>query len=718
MKILLIPISLLAASLSVQSEETTAFKLEEVVVKGRGRATETEQRQQANVAKIVIPKEELEKSGDLSVADYLKKLPGLGPVGNKGRNIASGAPQILVDGVLLSGGRERRMQLNRLSLDMIERIEVTRSPTAALSNESAGAVVNIVLKNTIRQALKAGFNLGVGEHTSRLGGGINGQIGGREDDFSWVIVGSYYQRGSLSTSDSQTRSFDTAGTPTAWTRESGDNRGYSRNLNLTPKLTWQLNVTDKLLIEPSISYSQNPSESERSLFAYADFVNGTGLAPADSVKEDRDGTQTTLRLRSEWLRKEGQAERTLRASVQRGIDLNDKNSRGYDAAHVLTSTRSEDGEARDWAVDLSAQIKEPVTAAHLLTSGVEYAWRKLDEGLDLVVNGVPVVGGAATSFNIGEHSWVAYAQDEWALNDKMSLTPGLRFRHIERDSKDGAGVSANASSSTFSPSLHALWKAGEQLNLRASAAHILKPPSFSDLTTVVSTSDGTQTRPDQSGNSNLKNETAWVYNLGLEHYLAEKAGVLGINLFYRDLSDLIQRRTLLEGARYVSRPVNIGNAAIWGMELDGRAQMGMIGLPRLTLRGNFVTQNSRAKDDAAGETGQVGDLPEYSANLGADYEFAEQKLNLSVNLRLSGRQNMGVGDLESLKPQQFLSINATKKLSKGLTLRMGGHNLLNEKTERSAISFHPAPDEDQIASWQQSVETTTRSFYVSLESVW
>jgi iron complex outermembrane receptor protein len=542
MKILLLPIALLVVCLSAQAEEPAAFQLEDVVVKGKGRATETEQRQQANVAKIIIPKEELEKSGELSVSDYLKKVPGLGPVGSKGRNIAGGAPQILVDGVLLSGGRDRA-QLSRLSLDMIERIEVTRSPTAALSNESAGAVVNIVLKNTIQQALKAGLNLGVGENTSRLGGGINGQVGARQDDFSWVIVGSYYQRGILSTSDSETRSFDTVGTTTDWTRETSDGRGYSRNLNLTPKLTWQLNATDKLLIEPSVSYSQNPFERERLLFDYPD-------TPTGSITEDSNDTHTSARLRGEWLRKQGQAERTLKASVQRGIGQNDKTTWDYDAAHVLTGTRSEDGEARDWAVDLSAQIKEPVAPQHLLTSGVEYAWRKQDEDQDLVIDGMPVVGGAATSFNIGGHSWVAYVQDEWAMNDKMSLTPGLRFRHLERDSEDGAGVTASASSSTFSPSLHYLWKTDERLNFRASASHILKPPSFSDLTTVISTSDGTQTNPDQSGNPNLKNETAWVYNLGLEHYLAEKAGVLGINFFYRDLTNLIQRRTQEEAPGY------------------------------------------------------------------------------------------------------------------------------------------------------------------------
>ncbi len=717
MKIPLTLLPLLAAGLAAHAQEPAEFTLEEVVVKGKGRPAEIGQQQQTNVARIVIPKEELEKSGDLSMSDYLKKLPGLGPVGNNARNIAGGAPQILIDGAPVAGGRTRNVQLSRISLDMVERIEVTRSPTAALSNESAGAVVNIVLKSRVRQALKAGLNLRMGERDARLGGLLSGQVGGRKDDFSWLIVGSYYQRGSPATIESETRSFDTAGAPAAWTRETGVADDTGRFLNLAPKLTWQLNTTDSLLLEPSISHGRNSFKNAYAQFAYADFVNGAGLAPAGSRTEKGDDTQTALRLRSEWQRKEGRAERTLRAAVQRGVGLADKTTRNFDNAGAQTGVRAEEGEARDWALDLGAQVKQPVAPAHLLTAGVEYAWRKLDETSDVTVDGAPI-GGPAAAFDIGEHSWIGYVQDEWALNDSMSLTPGLRFRHIERDSQDGAGVTAGAKSSTFSPSAHYLWKAAEQWNLRASVSHILKPPAFSDLTTVIDTSDGTQTRPDQSGNPGLKNETAWVYNLGLEHYLKDKAGVLGVNFFYRDLTDLIQRRTRLEGSRYVSRPTNIGNAAIWGVELDGRAKMAAIGLPQLSLRGNFVTQNSRAKDDASGETGQVGDLPEYAANLGADYEFTKQKLTLGVNLRQSGEQHMGVGDPESLKPQRFLSINATKKLSRSLTLRMGGHNLLNEKTDRTAVSYHPAPDEDRIASRQRRVETGARSFYFSLESVW
>lgn len=714
-----IPLTLLAllAGLAAHAQEPAEFTLEEVVVKGRARAGETEQRQQSNVAKTVIPREELEKSGDLSMSDYLKKLPGLGPVGNRARNIAGGAPQILIDGSPVAAGRARNVQLSRISLDMVERIEVTRSPTAALSNESAGAVVNIVLKNKVRQALKAGLNVRMGEQSSRVGGLLNGQVGGRKDDFSWLIVGSYYQRGSPSTVETETRSFDTAGAPAAWTRETGEGDATGRFLNLAPRLTWQLNATDSLLLEPSLSHGRSPFKNAYSQFAYADFVNGTGLAPTGSRTEQGEDTQTALRMRGEWQRKEGKAERTLRASAQRGIDLAEKLTRNFDAAGAQTGVRSEDGEARDWALDLGAQIKQPLASAHLLTAGAEYAFRKLDEASDVIVDGVPA-GGAAAAFDIGEHSWIGYVQDEWALNDKMALTPGLRFRHIERESRDGAGVAADSKSSTFSPSVHYLWKAGEQWNLRASASHILKPPAFSDLTSVIATRDGTQTRPDQSGNPDLKNETAWVYNLGLEHYLNDKAGVLGVNFFYRDLTDLIQRRTRPEGARYVSRPVNIGDAAIWGAELDGRAKMAMIGLPALTLRGNFVTQNSRARDAATGESGQVGDLPEYAANLGADYEFTAQKLTLGVNLRLSGKQNMGVGDHESLEPQRFLSVNLTRKFSGGLTLRMGAHNLLDEKTDRTAISYHPAPDEDRIASRQRRVETGARSFYFSLESVW
>lgn len=698
--------ALLSSPAILAADDPATFKLDEVVVKGKARPTETDQRQQSNISKVVIGKKELEQSGELAVSDYLKKIPGLGTQGNRGNSIASGAPQILIDGVPVSGGRARGAALSRIALDMVERIEVTRSATAAQSNESAGAVINIVLKNTVQQALKAGLNLGVGEDTARLGGLLSGQVSARKDDFTWVLAGSYFQRGNLRTTDSNTQTFTDAGVPDHQIIETENGRGDNRNLNFTPKLTWQLNTTDRLLIEPSITASQSSFKSARNI------ADTNLIAPSlqtSTRNEDSRSDELTLKLRSDWQRKEGASERTLRAGVQRGASHNEKNT-----LDSLTGLRTEEGSARDWAVDASAQLKEQLAPGHLLTAGLEYGWRKLEDEK----NSLPPIVVSATQFDISEHSWVAYAQDEWAINEKMALTPGLRFRHLSRKSEDGAGVTANADSSTLSPSLHYAWKLDNTHSFRASASHILKPPAFSDLTTIITTGDGTQTRPDSSGNPNLKNETAWVYNLGLEHYLADKAGVLGINLFYRDFSDLIQRRTQFESGRYVSRPTNIGNAAIWGMELDAKAQMGIIGLPDLSLRGNFVTQNSRAKDDTTGETGQVGDLPEYAANLGADYNFAAQKLQVSLNLRLSGKQNRGLGDLETLEPQQFLSLSATKRFSKTTTLRFGGHNLLNEQSDRTAISFHSVPNDTQLASSQRAVETGARFYYFSLENTW
>lgn len=48
-----------------------------------------------------------------------------------------------------------------------------------------------------------------------------------------------------------------------------------------------------------------------------------------------------------------------------------------------------------------------------------------------------------------------------------------------------------------------------------------------------------------------------------ELLLAADAGVLGANLYLRRTADFVERRTVLEGARWVDRPHNEGDARHW-----------------------------------------------------------------------------------------------------------------------------------------------------------
>lgn len=116
-------------------------------------------RRDAPTTRLVYGREELDKMNEMTVGDYLRRLPGVtfsGPPGSPRdvhvRGMDKGYTQILIDGEAVpGGGKERQIQVDRLPLDMIERIEIIRAPTADMPNEGLAGTINIVLREAQSQ---------------------------------------------------------------------------------------------------------------------------------------------------------------------------------------------------------------------------------------------------------------------------------------------------------------------------------------------------------------------------------------------------------------------------------------------------------------------------------------------------------------------------------------------------------------------------------------
>src|SRR6187455_2104191 len=97
------------------------------------RPGDAEQRRQSTAAKIVIGREEIERFGDSTTSEVLKRLPGItmpGPGGRGGgprmRGMAGAYTQILLDGERVPPG----FSIDSIAPEQIERIEILRAPTA------------------------------------------------------------------------------------------------------------------------------------------------------------------------------------------------------------------------------------------------------------------------------------------------------------------------------------------------------------------------------------------------------------------------------------------------------------------------------------------------------------------------------------------------------------------------------------------------------------
>ena len=106
-------------------------------------------REQSSASKIVIGREEIERQGDATVGEVLRRLPGVTVQGAPGRGgairmrgLGGGYTQILLDGERVPPG----FSIDSLTPAQIERIEVQRAPTADTGARAVAGTINIILR--------------------------------------------------------------------------------------------------------------------------------------------------------------------------------------------------------------------------------------------------------------------------------------------------------------------------------------------------------------------------------------------------------------------------------------------------------------------------------------------------------------------------------------------------------------------------------------------
>jgi len=688
-------------------------------------------RQTAASTKLVYGREELDRMNELTVGDYLRRIPSVtftGPPGTpkdvRVRGMDKGYTEILIDGEpVATGTKERQIQVDRLPLDMVERIELIRAPSADMSNEGMMGAINIVLRDAPdKRVSSARLVTGriFGEKTDKDTWNLSGQYGNATGDVRWLLNAAVGQRGELKTKSKSEEGFAVAtGVRNNWKDEFEDERVTTDTLDFSPRLNVKLSSSDELVFTPWITRSDERKTKAVDKFKYNTPATGTSYIGDGRRSETEDKLRETARLRGEWRHKLEGGRLILYAAAQQGGEEKDKTVLDYSAAGALTKTTLEkdDKNEREWYAGAKFERK---FGQHKLSSGLEYKDKSRKDKKSVLENGAPKAGGRGDNFDIAEQRWTAFLQDEIILGGGHLLTPGVRAFRNEQASVDGLGQSRGGTINAVSPSLHYLWQFDTHNNLRASVTKTLKPAKFDDLSTVTETASGANSlgNPDKSGNPDLQPEKALGLELGWEHFLPKNGGVLGANLFHRDIADLVEKRTKLEGARFVERPQNVGDAKVWGWELDARPRLDIIGMPELMLRFNYTRLFSEIKHATTGLTTRIKNQPPYVYNVGFDWQLPRWDAAWGVNYNYSPK--FLKNPTEPLKPddeaeQKLLDMYVMKRLSKDLALRFTAANLLDMAKDKNKVEYDTL---GRKTKFTRESERGGRAFFVALEGKW
>jgi iron complex outermembrane receptor protein len=287
---------------------------------------------------------------------------------------------------------------------------------------------------------------------------------------------------------------------------------------------------------------------------------------------------------------------------------------------------------------LSSKWTRAMDNGHQVVSGLEL------EGVRRVEEARGVLDDNAGDLTARTLRWAAYAQDEFKINRHWSAHTGLRYEAITTEASDISGPKSN-NSSVWTPLLHALWKPdpAKRDQVRMSLTRSYRTPTLHNLMARPVNSgevDSRPTRPDRIGNPDLRPEMATGIDVAFERYLTG-GGVLSANVFRREITDLI-RYTVSEQigpywapnqTRWVSSPINIGDASTQGLELEAKFRLNQAFTDAwpIDIRSNVSFFSSKVKQ-VPGPNNRLDQQPDMTANLGADYRIRRIPLTLGGNL--------------------------------------------------------------------------------------
>jgi len=594
------------------------------------RDNDTEVRRESTASKIVIGREEIEKQGDATLGEVLKRLPGVtigGAPGRGGairmRGLGNGYTQILLDGERMPPG----FSVDQLTPEQVEKIEIIRAPTAETGARAIAGTINIVLREGQKAApddLKLTRSMEHGYGASQLNWVHNLQTEPINGTVTLSAMDNYRHDESTTVTESSLI--------TDRMRELSS-LAHRQGLHANARLQWKGEQGRSLVLTPFVVYSEFDNRGQIG-------VRTTEGAPVSDAAQTQSHSRFTMaRLNGQWTERLSADDR-LEVRFGAGQTTYDYRMDQTGAAGVTTASGQpllrngfETQSFADKSYSLNGKWTRALDNGHQIVSGVELETVQRDE------QGNAALTEDGGSLNASTRRWAIYTQDEFKINPQWSAYGGLRYENLLTEgtvNSNGVSVLKHNDSGVLTPLLHAVYKPDPQKRdqIRMSLTRSYKTPSLYQLVAryVPTLGENSWTQADRTGNPDLKPELATGVDLAFERYL-DQGGLLSANVFRRNISNLIRSTTSYNTStgRYVSSPTNVGDAITQGLELEAKFRLDQwfAGAWPVDVRANASFFHSRVLD-VPGPNNRLDQQPDMTANLGGDYRLRGLPLTLGA----------------------------------------------------------------------------------------
>ncbi|MRW88448.1 TonB-dependent receptor [Duganella sp. FT80W] len=636
-------------------------------------AKREDQRQRETTTSIVINHADIVRQGDQTLADVLKRLPGISINGTaiQMRGLGNGYTQILLNGQPVAAG----FSLDAVPPETIERIEILRGATAELSNQAVAGAINIILKKAATPAQRS-FSASLARQNGRSTPTISTQLSDQDGGFSYSLAATLTRKLTARPFTDWQEQTDSEGRTTLLRRTQQLEAVRTNALTLTPRLSWRLADGDTLNWQ-SFAFIRRvdsvTSADETALIgAHSEYPRSVSNFVPNFVMLRSDVEWTHL------LSDGARLETKLGIATNRRTGTFDFN--GMDADGKPAGRHHVDSGPTENTLTSTGTWRHPIGEQHAIAVGwdASHAVRREDRDETLFAADGSITGGSNADYSATVNRLALFAQDEWQVTKRYSLYLGLRHERLDTASRAiaaNAPDALDASSAVWSPSLQSRYELANKDVLRLAISRTYKAPPLSKLVPRRYTTDNNNNpnNPDEQGNPELRPELAWGLDAAYEHYLGDGA-LVSVSTYARRIRDVTQTRLFEQDGVWVEAPFNNGNASTQGVELEAKLRL----TSALDLRANLARNWSRV-DSVPGPDNRLESQVPVTANLGADYRWSRWTVggNLNYQAGATSRQSAQVVTRTSAKRE--LDLYALWKWDGKTQLRVAGSNLLHQQ---------------------------------------
>ena len=728
---------------SAQDQVPDAKQLDTIVVQGQ---ITYRNRTDATAPVLSYDLEYFQRFEPNTVGDMLKRVPGVTFVGSDimefdgvmMRGMAAGYTQVLINGKTVPGaGDDRSFWVDRIPAEMVDHIEILRSNSANRSGDAMAGAINIVLRDAYEfngSYVRAGVNRWFdGEVNPTLGAVTSGNaLGGR------ILAGINVQdryRAKVKRSDRFTD--PSMEELVSWEdqNEVKDGRDYSANLSYTAEVgeTGRLSIdgfyvkTDRDVTEVSHEVEYDDEDVIESRVPGLNPINQKNWGIGAEYDFEMAGGKTEFGLNHARFDDDSAESEEKHEYVNGEWDASEAEALQIDA--------------KDAETKFKIAHKRPL-GANELEFGLDYRSKKRDithtsfewEGEE---EGDPVVYELDGSNNtlIEETRLDPYIMVS-GRGEKLSWEAGLRYETTKSDityREDGEGEdTTNNDYNNLLPSAHLRWDLTDVDRISLSVAKSIKRPNFNELTPALL--DGEFGDNDYIGNPKLNPETANGIDLGYEHRLG-KQGVVGVNIFYRDVKNLIELVNTgewsedaqdnyaddleefleenpgaseedfeFEPESWLYTSGNVGNGKVYGFEFDLSTPLTVFGMPNTGVFLNYSYLNSRVTDFIGSR--RFNDQARSVYNIGFIQDLPELDVSFGATFRNQGDAFSRVlGEEVTIKYGDDLDVFVEKRFGTTFSVRLSAANLLDASKEEFFNKFNNQADQIDRDFDEYEVET-------------